>query len=224
MSEPKELNFFFGPENGQTPTGNRHTHSQFGAWTPGNWHRGPDWYAGHFVAGSPVRGESSPGYTSPSHPGVAQRMAKLIPWARLVYLVRDPVDRALSQYRHHRAEGSETRPLDEALLDRNSQYVARGRYHERLLPFLEHFGRRQIAIVAREEMLTQRRSTLRSLFGLLGVDQDFWAIDLERLWNASEGRSPGVGKPLRERLADALVDDADRLRELAGRDFPGWSV
>ena len=127
MSRPKELNFFIGADTPPAlPTD----------WSSGNWHRGPAWYAAQFDASVPVRGEASPGYTSPSHPQVAMRMARLIPSARLVYAVRDPVRRAVSQYWHHRREGSEIRPLEEALLDPRSQYVARGRYFERLEPSL----------------------------------------------------------------------------------------
>jgi hypothetical protein len=226
MSEPKELNFFFGrpgvssngasrsregPEQGQGPFA-------------GNWRRGPAWYAQHFPAECAVRGESSPGYTSPSFPEVAPRMARMIPDARLVYLVRDPIDRAISQYRHHYAEGTENRPVEEAILDPRSQYVSRGRYYERLLPFLQCFERCQIAIAAREELLTARRATLRHLFGWLGIDENFWSSDLGREWRASNGSRPHVGSAVRGALVEAFAGDVARLREVAGRDFPEWSL
>src|SRR5687768_10052815 len=81
MSQPKELNFFFAPDHGN------------GSWELGNWHRGLDWYCSHWPAQALVRGESSPGYTSPSHPEAAERMATVIPDARLLCLVRDPLIR-----------------------------------------------------------------------------------------------------------------------------------
>jgi hypothetical protein len=129
MSEPKELNSFNGPN--MPPR--RATEPTRGS---GNWHRGVDSYAAQFSSVAPVRGEVSPAYTSPTFPEVATRMASIVPDARLVYLVRDPFDRALSQYAHHRGEGSEARPVEEALLDPASQYVARSRFAERLTPFL----------------------------------------------------------------------------------------
>lgn len=131
MSEPKELNFFIGPERlaeGCEPP----------AWLAGNWHRGLEWYARQFRP-APVRGEASPGYTSPSSPEAPERMARVLPGARLVYAVRDPVERAVSQYLHHRADGTERRPIEEALLDPSSQYVERGLYHARLEPYLKRF-------------------------------------------------------------------------------------
>ena len=223
MSEPKELNFFFGPalDPDRAPAVER---GRSGHSLTGNWHRGREWYERHFPAEAAVRGESSPGYTSPSFPCAAQRMAAMIPDAKLVYLVRDPIDRAISQFRHHRADGAETRALDEAVLDPDSQYMARGRYHERLLPFLRCFDRRQIAIAVREELLADRRATLRRVFVWLRVDEGFWSRDLGRPWHASNGRPPRAGPGLRAALREAFAEDADRLRDVAGRDFPGWSV
>jgi hypothetical protein len=234
MSIPKELNFFLDsplrddavPEH--TRYGNevpkRAGRCEPYAWSAGNWHRGGEWYARHFPAHSPVRGESSPGYTSPRYPDVAGRMAAVIPDARLVYIVRDPLERALSQYQHHRRDGAETRALEDALLDPHSQYISRGRYYERLMPFLEHFARDHVAIVSREELLGERRTTVRSLFEFLGVDRGFWSDGLERLWNTSNGHPVAVGKRLRRRFGEALADDLERLREIAGSDFPRWSM
>jgi hypothetical protein len=219
MSRPKELNFFFGPADVCGGVG------VLPEWARGNWHRGTSWYEAHFDPAARVRGEASPGYTSPSYPQVAGRMAAVIPAARLVYLVRDPVGRAVSQYWHHRREGGEQRDLADALLDPGSQYVARGRYAERLAPFLDDriFAGR-ITIVAQEELRQERRATLRRLFGILGVDDDFWSPAMDERRNASPEPAPQLDGRLRDRLADALRDDAARLRELAGRDFPGWTV
>ena len=60
-----------------------------------NWSRGVDWYERQFAA-APVRGESSPSYTAyPRYRGVPERIRRIVPDAKLVYLVRDPVERAL---------------------------------------------------------------------------------------------------------------------------------
>ncbi len=221
MSRPKELNFFFGPADAPGTA----TAEQRPDWAQGNWHRGPFWYAAHFDPAATVRGEASPGYTSPSHPQVAGRMAAVIPAAHLVYVVRDPVSRAVSQYWHHRREGSEQRDPADALLDPGSQYVARGRYAERLAPFLaDGIFTGRVTIVAQEELRRDRRTTLRGLFGILGVDDDFWSPAMDEHRNASPQPSPQLDDGLRERLREAFADDAERLRGIAGRDFPGWTV
>lgn len=214
MSYPKELNFFFGA----APPGP----GTVDPWAAGNWWRGIDWYTGHFPADVPVRGESSPGYTSPDHPEAAARLAATLPGARLVYLVRDPIERAASQYRHHRREGAEPRPPTIALLDPDSQYLARSRYHERLVPFLDQVPRDQITVVAMEDLRDEPRPALDRLGAFLG------ATDLHLGAPGAPWRSPRPATPLapalHERLRALLEDDVRRLRALTGRRFERWSV
>jgi hypothetical protein len=216
MSEPKELNFFCGPER----LGDANESS---AWSAGNWHRGVEWYAGHFRP-APVRGEASPGYTSPSFPEVAERMARVLPDARLVYAVRDPVERAVSQYLHHRADGTERRPIEEALLDPGSQYLERSLYHVRLEPYLARFPRERIFICAQEDLSSNQRATLRELYRFAGVDDSFWSPEHDRRWNVARSEPVPLDEPLRRRLAERLSDDAARLRGLAGQEFKLWQL
>lgn len=218
MSEPKELNFFFGPD-----AGNGHVTTSR-VWAAGTWSRGLDWYAAHFPATVPVRGESSPGYTSPDHPRVAERMAATLPDARLLYLVRDPVSRAVSQYHHHRAEGSERRPISEALLDPASQYVSRGRYHERLQPFLAHYPPERILVVAQEDLRTHPAATLRRVFAFTGVDDTFRCEAYERPTDDAGCDPPELEARLGARLASAFRDDTAKLRAFADQPFCAWSV
>jgi Sulfotransferase domain len=180
MSRPKELNFFIAELN---------------------WELGRDWYAGHFDAGHPVRGESSPHYTNePRFRGVAERMAGLIPDARVIYVVRDPVDRALSHYLHNVSGGYEDRPMEVALGEPESAYVHRGLYAMQLSPYLESFPRERIAIVTREELKRERAATMQRLFAFLGVDERFSSPQFEREWETGGGKRSG-----RFRLMDRAV-------------------
>ena len=213
MSRPKEINFFFDAD----PSGPE--------WA-GTARRGVAWYRSHFDPATPVRGESSPGYTSPSHPDVADRMAALIPDAKLVMMVRDPVARAVSQWRHHHRDGTERRPVDVALLDPESQYISRSRYHERLTPFLERFGAAQIAVIALEELEREPETVLPGVFRFLDIDDRHWCEDYRRpVHTAGTTTAPAaLRQTTRRALAERLRDDADRLRDFVGRDFPGWTV
>ena len=215
--EPKELNFFCGPER---PSAHQDGEA---SWHTGNWHRGVGWYAARFRP-APARVEASPGYTSPSFPEAADRMARIVPETRLVYLVRDPIERAVSQYRHHHTEGAEKRPMGEALPDPQSQYLARSRYHERLEPYLARFPREHILILTQEDLLADRRATMREVYRFAGVDDAFWSPGHEQRWNTSGEAPTLLGESLRRRLVAELSGDADRLRELTGRGFPGWQV
>jgi sulfotransferase family protein len=222
LSNPKELCFFFNPPS--TAAAGEKTTEDDGGWSPGNWHREVAWYAKHFDGEARARGESSPGYTSPSNPYVAERMAALIPRVKLIYLVRDPVERAISHYLHHRRDGTEPRTIDTALLDPHSQYMSRSRYHERLTPFLVHFPLNQIAIVPQEELVNQRRATLSTLFDFVGVDRDFWSPALARSRVRSNTSKAQLERQHRNRLVELFSPDTDNLRRLTGRDFPNWSL
>lgn len=195
VSAPKELNFFFGDRPGG----------------PGNWWRGTDWYGQQFPAGARLRAEASPGYTSPSHPEVAARLARTVPGARLLYLARDPLDRAVSQYLHHRRDGDERRPLEQALLDPASQYVARSRHAERLQPFLDHHPRDRIGVVEHRDLLTRRRDTLRAIFGWLGIDEEHWSAGYDREHNAAAAPHPSVPGDVRDPFLAAVGDDVRRF-------------
>jgi hypothetical protein len=184
-----------------------------------NWHRGTEWYASHFDATAGVRGEASPGYTSPDHPHVARRMAATLPDARLVYLVRSPADRAVSHYAHHAREGAERRPVDEAVLDPASQYVARSRYFERLAPFLEVFSPEQVMVVVSERLLRDRRRQLARVFAHVGADPGWWHGDLQQQVNVGGGQAPAR---LHRAVTEQVADDTARLAGYLGDDLPEW--
>jgi hypothetical protein len=216
MAPMKEVNFFNGPEQAPEAPPDEW-------WRLGQWHRGPDWYAGLFDDRAPVRGETSPGYTSPDHPEVPARMAALLPDARLIFLVRDPAERAVSHYRHHVRDGAEHRSLAEAVLDPGSHYLSRARYHERLQPYLEHFAREQLLVLVTERLRHDRRGELNRAFTHVGVDADWWDQRLEQQWHVGEGSStpePALGHEIRARLAD----DTERLRHLLDDEIVEWAA
>jgi hypothetical protein len=214
MASDKEVNFFVGPETPPSP-------DPCTWWRTGQWHRGLDWYASLFDPHKPVRGESSPAYTSPDQVEAVDRIASTLPDARLVYLVRDPVSRAASQHAHHRRDGAERRPLAEALLDPGSQYVARSRYHERLAPYLARFPREQIHVVVQERLLDRRRAELVRVFEHVGADPRWWSSALDRQWHVADER-PAVPPDLRRAFDVRVRDDVAALRDLLGDRLPEW--
>ena len=220
MAAAKEVNFFFGPDSEDDDAG-AGLDAGLGTWRTGHWRRGTRWYASNFDATARVRGEASPGYTSPDHPHVPRRMAATIPEARLVYLVREPADRALSHYEHHAREGAERRPVEQAVLDPASQYLARSRYFERLAPFLEVFPSEQILVVVSERLLHDRRGQLERVFAHVGADPDWWDERLQQRVNVGTGTR--VPSALRGALTAQVADDTARLAGYLGDDLPEWS-
>jgi hypothetical protein len=168
MSTPKELKFFVEELN---------------------WPRGVDWYARHFDPAVPVRGESSPQYTTyPRWTGVPERMWSLVPDAKLIFTVRDPIERIVSHYLHMRAFGHERREMRLALSEEPA-YVNRSRYWMQLEPFLEHYPRESIMVVSAEELAGRRQETMSRVFGFLGVDAGFDSPQFDRLWEISRGKN-----------------------------------
>lgn len=219
MAAGKELNFFFGPD--------RPPHADESRWwREGQWHRGAEWYAAQFDAACPVRGEASPGYTDPSHPEAAARIASLLPRVRLVHLAREPFARALSQWRHHVRDGTERRPVEEALLDPGSQYLDRSRHHARLAPFLERFDREQLHVVVTERLEADPRAELAAVFAHVGVDPEHWdEAYRERVHVGADDpadRDPDVPAGLPAAFRAELADDVDRLRELLDDPLEEW--
>jgi len=198
MSRPKELNFFVDELN---------------------WELGPDWYRSHFSAERAVRGETSPHYTNrPRFEGVAERMRDMLGSdARVVYMVRHPIDRLLSHYLHNVGGGYETRSLPEAVSDSDSAYVQRGLYAFQLEPYLEAFGLDRVLVASREELGRDRDATLRRAFEFCGVEPGFTSPEFDRQWETGSGKGAGgyrlMDRAVRMPGLRALDRNFDRLPE-----------
>lgn len=200
-------------------------------------------------------GESSPNYTKwPAVEAVPERMHGFVPQAKLIYMVRDPIERMISHYRHSVAAGREQRPLDEALAPRNAKrYLDPSRYRTQIERFLEYYPLEQMLVVSSEELRQERRATLARVFRFLEVDDSYksrkFATEFHRTDNkfhagpstswgtrliATLGLKPLPEKPAaprrelsaecRSRLQEALASECDSLRSLTGQRFEQWCV
>ena len=152
MSREKELNFFVEERN---------------------WHKGVDWYAAFFKQkDARFRGESSPSYsTFPLYQGVPERMYRLLPEAKLIYMLRDPLDRIVSHYVHRLANGTENRPLSEAVTDpQDNIYIYRSRYYSQLQRYLEYYPEDSILLITLEDLSLEPTRTLQACFSFLGLE------------------------------------------------------
>jgi Sulfotransferase domain len=161
-----------------------------------NYARGPAWYRAWFPVDDRVQtgdrwitGEASPYYLF--HPCVPERAADLLPDARLIAILRDPTDRAMSAY-HHAVRGSwETRSLETAIADELAQaadrppcrdfdavggplrrhaYLARGRYAEQLARWFTHFPREHVLVLDTASVIDPAGAGRAALCRFLGLE------------------------------------------------------
>ena len=160
------------------------------------WDFGLPWYEALFDgAGDAVaRGEASTNYTkAPSLPHVPERMAGVVPEARLVYVVRNPVHRIRSHYVHNVAMKGERRKIGVAVRD-NPDYLDFSRYGYQLGLFLEHYPRSSVLVVSSERMRQEREASLKDIFQFVGVDPDVRITNIGHEFNrgADKRRTPAV--------------------------------
>jgi hypothetical protein len=135
-----------------------------------------EWYESQFDPSAPVRGESSVSYTRyPDVADVPGRIHALIPDARFVYLVRDPIDRIVSHYLFRLLDHPEIGSLENALDTprHGTGFLTISRYWLQLEQYLAHFDDEQILVVDADELGSNRTETLTAIFRFLGVDPEF---------------------------------------------------
>ena len=204
--------------------------------------RGRDWYLGQFPVRLPpgiLTGEATP--YALFHPLAARRLHEIAPEARPIALLRNPVDRAYSHYRHERDRGVETLDFAAALdaeeerlggeeaklagdatyvsaAHKHSSYMARGDYAPQLRRWLEVFPREQILVVRSEDLYRRSTETLARIAEFLTIGPDV------RIPFSAHNQT--AGSPLdpetRRRLSRHFAPLNAKLADLLGWD-PGWS-
>ena len=139
-----------------------------------NQRQGEDWYLSLFEQDDcfRYRGESSTHYTKlPVYRGVADRLFRFNPDVRLIYIMRNPIDRLLSHYLHNVRDpvyGRERRALLQAVRKR-PDYVAFGDYAMQLEPFIDLFGRNALYTLTFEALINDPQRQLEQLYDWLGL-------------------------------------------------------
>ena len=190
-----------------------------------------EWYAGHYAtAGRRQRcGDITPYYLF--HPEAPQRIQALLPRVRMVVLLRDPVERCLSQIFHARRLGFESLE-PEAALDAESErlasgsafslqkhsYQARSRYLEQMNRYERLFHSEQLLVLRSEDLFEQPDLIWLKLLSFLGLQDQPLPQPLPHQ-NRGKGEAKGVPPQLRERLRRDFAATAAGVRERYGF---GW--
>lgn len=213
-----------------------------------NYGKGSRWYRSHFPIALPAsvrrRGENPLTFESSGyycyHPLAGRRMGNDLTGIRLVMMVRDPVERAYSAYKHEAARGFETETFERALElepqrlsgeverilanpdyeshhHRHNSYVARGQYAEQIVRLREAVGPEHVYVMDADYFFANPRREYTALTDWLGMRRS----DPSRVeqWNARPGTP--MAKHVRERLVAHFAPHDEALRDLTGRS-PSW--
>jgi hypothetical protein len=165
MSDPKELYFFDDPD----------------------YESRRQWYESHFETDAPLRGEATPHYAMyPFYDGVPERIHRLIPEAKLVYLVRDPLEQVVSHCVQLYTNGY-CADAGELLADierEDNPGICASRYATQLQQYLRLFDPEQLMVLDQRALKTDRGTTVADVFRFLGVDPDLADVDFDEELNA----------------------------------------
>jgi hypothetical protein len=221
-----------------------------------NFDMGESWYRAHFpleirrrVAATRDKAlltfEATPDYLF--DPRAPERLAELLPNAKLVVMLREPVDRAYSHYRHNvrlgledlsfreaiAAEGERVAPdveamrrdpSDRVLNFRRYTYMSRGLYSEQLARWFDVFERDRFLIMSAEDFFIHPEGTLHRLERFVGVD--VWSPSEFLNYSyvgASTDDDPDLPPGLRAELEQRFVDSNAELERLTGSVLPWLS-
>ncbi|MEM1387904.1 MAG: sulfotransferase [Pseudomonadota bacterium] len=150
------------------------------------------------------RVEASVYYSQTPHRSrVPERIFSACPQARIIYVVREPAERAIGHYWQRFKEFQETRSLDDALRE-EPLYRDTSDYALQLEAYLKVFPREQIRIVIAEELRAARRDTLQSLFDWLGIA----SVTLSDTQLRDRHVSPSTSRAARHPAIRAVRDSA----------------
>ena len=194
-----------------------------------SFHRGLSWYRAHFPLASALKERSSPtrsitGEATPNYlfdPLAAERAASVVPDAKLIVLLRNPVERAHSHWRHTVRAGYEDLAFEEAILQEESRndphyaYLARGLYASQLEHWMARFDSKQLLVLRSEDLFAEPQPILDRLAAFLDIPA--WTPDDLRPRYSAKGRS--LDASTRVDLVKYFGEPNQRLHELLGRDM-----
>lgn len=217
VCEPKEPKFFSLDENFQ---------------------KGWEWYGELFRDAKDAKnaiaiGEGSVNYTMrTAYPKTAARIAQHLPSAKLIYIVRHPLERIVSNWRMYALSNSNPLKFNEALRKEEcrSFLIDRSKYWYQINAYTDYFPPEQLLILFFEDFVANPQDTLRKCFNYLGVDPNFETTNPEKprnrtddtrveaswrkklrqvpLWQTSSKLIP---QPLKKKIASSALSTQPRI-------------
>jgi Sulfotransferase family len=183
----------------------------------GHWARkGLAWYESLYASAGAAshRGEASTGYSMfPIFRDVPERTASIVPEARIIYAIRHPVDRMVSQWAQGTTRGREHRPLEKALVWESLYYFC-SCYGLQLTRWRQAFSPEAILVVRSEDLAGNPGDTIDRILAHLGLPVGWRPSDTTLRANATDTK---LRAPLQmRRIAGALHG--------AGLEHQAWAL
>ncbi len=174
--------------------------------------KGIEWYVNLFAdaQSSDICGESTTHYAKlPTYPKTIARIAKHVPDAKFVYVMRHPIDRLVSQYIHQWTEREIDRPIDEAI-HAHPELIAYSKYTMQLQPYFAQFGQARVLPVFFDHLHTHPQIALERICRFLGYDGKPVWDNSDQQRNVSSERMRV--NPLRDAIVNAPILSTIRTR------------
>ncbi len=199
-----------------------------------NFEKGLDWYLAHFPAIASeqglITGEATPGYLD-SQPA-ADSLLQEFPHMKLIVVLRNPIDRALSHYYMCTRQSRDKRSLEKAILSgvevrhkksylnlfnnfKTSSYLKRSQYIESLSRWMKLFPKQQFLIIKSEDFFAEPGTTVNQVFQFLGVEP----YQLQAYANKTKNSYPPISQSMRQTLNDYFRPFNQQLEEYLDRKF-----
>ncbi len=182
-----------------------------------------------------MRGEKSTSYIESEH--AAHALSQWYPAAKIIFLLRNPVDRAISNYKFSCHHNVETLPMHHAFMQEEARrenydhtrfstspfaYLKRGLYIDYIRQYERYFPRENLLIYLFEE-LADNTAALQTLYAALKVDETFVPPDISRVVNASEDDvNVAIDDELKHYLQNYFADSNRELAQYLGRSLEIW--
>jgi hypothetical protein len=218
----------------------------------GNFARGLDWYRAHFNLNlqkryanksgrcNPITGEASPYYLF--HPHAAERVARILPKARIIVMLRNPVDRALSHYCHQVRKGREPLTFEAAIAVESERlrgeyermlrdetyysyacwaysYLARGLYADQLSAWFKVFPKKQFLFIKSEDFFSNPCASFKQTLRFLELPE----IGLREYNKKNAGTYTSMSMETRQKLSQYFEPHNKRLYDLLHTDL-AWET
>ena len=206
-----------------------------------NYHLGEDWYRSLFPTkkkmrevkqntGNAITGEDTPFYIW--NEIACKRIAEVLPNVKLIAILRNPIDRAYSNYFLGVRHSNETKNFDHAIMkdiefldskikmefknsDYKKSYVAKGFYAKQLKKWFEHFEKKQIFITTTEELDNNPNIVLEQIFKFLELPN----YSIKEIKRHKKSKYPKMNENVRKKLLNYFEPYNEELFELINQRF-----